>query len=152
ALAGESKHALHWRANGQNGSLLGNSGGHESVAVLALYPAQVELIDRLVRQSPVLDRAKLEVIVTSPMEVRQREFAVLFLSLTGSHAHRAVAFGLEPHALVMALTRVRDRLVLFGDPGTLARRGRWQGPLEHLDDRAAEKERAVFERLDRYIH
>jgi hypothetical protein len=149
ALASESKRAAHWNANGQNGTPLGNVG---NIGVIALYPAQVELIDRLVRQSPVLDKAKLDVVVTSPTQVRQREFAVLFLSLTRSHTHRAVPFSLEPHALVMALTRVRDRLVLFGDPGTLARRGRWQGPLEHLDDKAAENERAVFERLDRYIH
>jgi hypothetical protein len=116
------------------------------VAVVALYPAQAELIRRLLadRREPL---SGLAVEVGVPESFRERDFPVVLLSLTRSHTHRAVSFGDDPGQLALALTRARRQLVMFGDPGTLLRRTQWDGPLDHLDARAAARERRVINRL-----
>src|SRR5262249_39396141 len=53
--------------------------------------------------------------------------------------------------LVLALTRAAARLLIFGDPGTLARRTQWQGPLDHLDEAASERERDLVCGLVAYL-
>jgi superfamily I DNA and/or RNA helicase len=117
------------------------------LAVLALYPAQAELIRRMIRQSPRLAARGPEVEVTVPGAFRQRESPVVLVSLTRSHSHRAVSFGEGPQTLALALTRARERLIIFGDPGTLARRGQWEGPLDQLDETTAGLERRWVTRL-----
>jgi hypothetical protein len=120
-------------------------------AVIALYPAQAELIRTLVARSPAL-AARPAPWVDVPAAFREAEFDTVLVSLTRSHAHRAVAFGEDPALLAVALTRARRRLVLFGDAGTLARRGQWAGAVDHLDEAAATRERDVLARLIEYIH
>ncbi len=126
-------------------------GGGPSVAVMALYPAQVELIRALVRRAPELALAKASVEVGLPSTFRQRECLVALVSLTRSHTHRAVTYGAAPQDLVQALTRPAVRLVLFGDLGTLARRSQWQAPLDHLDDAASRREQALLAELVNYV-
>jgi hypothetical protein len=72
--------------------------------------------------------------------------------LTRSHSHRAVSYGDDVHHLALALTRSRSRLLVFGDPGTLARRGQWEGVLDHLDEAAAAREGQVIGQLLSYLH
>jgi len=115
------------------------------VAVLAVYPAQADLIRRLLRLEPALIGQEVQVDI--PAAFRQREADVVLLSLTRSHTHRAVAFGEGPQMLALALTRARAKLIIFGDPGTLVRRSQWEGPLEHLDEDAAARERQLVTRL-----
>jgi hypothetical protein len=130
--------------------LVAEGGPNPSALVLALYPAQAELIRRLIRQSPCLGAAaRLDVDV--PSACRHREAAVVLVSLTRSHSHRAVSYGDGPQALALALTRAQARLILFGDPGTLARRSQWQGALDHLDEAAADRERQLVARLLGYL-
>jgi hypothetical protein len=118
-----------------------------AVAILALYPAQAELIRRLLHEEPALAAHGHEIEVGIPADFRQREAEVVFVSLTRSHTHRAVPFGEGPQMLALALTRARSQLVLFGDLGTLVRRSQWEGPLEHLDEEAAARERQLISRL-----
>jgi hypothetical protein len=115
------------------------------VAVLALYEAQAALIRRL---AGTLPRAPA---VTVPAALRQSEADVVVVSLTRSHTHRAVPYGEGPADLSLAISRVRRRLILVGDPGTLARRAQWEGPLDHLDAGAAEQERELVARLVGYL-
>jgi hypothetical protein len=122
-----------------------------SLAVVALYGPQAQLIRRLVQQSAPLAASGLRVEVDAPGAFRQREFDTMLVSLTRSHGHRAVSFGEEPHHLALALTRARARLIVFGDVGTLARRSQWEGVLDHLDEAAAGREGAVIGRLVRYL-
>jgi hypothetical protein len=121
------------------------------VAVVALYAAQVELIRRLVRQSPRLASAALPIEIGMPAAFRERDCAVVLVSLTRSHVHRAVSYGEGPQMLALALTRAQTKLVLFGDPGSLARRGQWEGPLDHLDAATAAQERALVTELVNYL-
>jgi hypothetical protein len=117
-------------------------------AVIALYRAQAELIRRLVANSPVLAASSID--IGTPADFQEGEYATVLVSLTRSHSHRAVPFGEGPHALATALTRARSRLLIFGDPGTLARRSEWTNALDHLDSAAAARERGIVARLLQY--
>jgi superfamily I DNA and/or RNA helicase len=115
------------------------------VAVLALYEPQAALIRRLAGTLPSAPT------VTVPAALRQSEADVVVVSLTRSHTHRAVPYGEGPADLSLAISRARRRLILVGDPGTLARRAQWEGPLDHLDAGAAELERELIARLVGYL-
>jgi hypothetical protein len=127
------------------------SGPHRvALGVIALYPAQAELINLLLERS-TLDRGALRVQVGLPQDFHQRDTLITVVSLTRSHTHRAVSYGEGPDFLVQAFTRANSRLILVGDVGTLVRRSQWQGPLDHLDSPSARRERAVIEQLVRYV-
>jgi hypothetical protein len=119
------------------------------VGVLALTTGQAALIRHLVARSPAL--AGADITVTVPPGLRQREVRTLVVSLTRSHLNRAVFYGEEPTWLPLALARGRERLILVGDPGTLARRAQWDGPLDHLDAAAARRERDFADHLVGYV-
>jgi len=118
------------------------------VAVLALSAAQAELIRRLAQSVPGLPAG---LVIGVPPALRQREAGTVVVGLTRSHTHRAVYYGDEPGWLPLALARGRERLILVGDPGTLARRAQWEGPLDHLDAAAARRERDLVGHLLHYL-
>jgi len=119
------------------------------VGVLALTAAQSTLIRQLVARVPAL--AGADIIVTVPPGLRQREVQTLVVSLTRSHVNRAVFYGEEPTWLPLALARGRERLILVGDAGTLARRAQGDGPLDHLDAATARRERDLADHLVGYV-
>jgi hypothetical protein len=123
-----------------------------TIGVMALYPAQALLIRRLIQSSATLAASNLDVKVDTPAAFREQECWIGLISLTRSHTHRAVSFGEGPAALALALTRARARLVLFGDPGTLARRSQWENPLDQLDEAASARERRIVSQLVDYLH
>jgi hypothetical protein len=129
----------------------GTQGAALPVAVVALYSAQAALIERMLRQTAELVNGGLVAEVGTASAFRQREFGHVLISLTRSHTHRAVSYGETPRLLAMALTRARERLILFGDPGTLIRRAQWDGPLEQFDEAAAGEERQLVAQLVRYL-
>jgi hypothetical protein len=122
-----------------------------AIAVIALYPTQAELIRRLIGHSPKLSRQASSIAVGPPSSFRQREADVVVISLTRSHASRAVAYGEGPAALELSLTRARRRLVLVGDSGNLLRRSQWRGALDYLDESAANHESSLIGRLVGYL-
>jgi hypothetical protein len=125
-----------------------------SIHIAALYPAQAQLIRLLLDQKPEIAASRgrgVDIRVGVPADFRGSECDVLLLSLTRSHTHRAVSYGEGPSMLAQAMMRARGRLFLFGDPGTLARRSQWQGPLDHLDEHASEWERTIIAQLLSYL-
>ena len=128
-----------------------NSHSGPSVLVLALSEAQAELLRRLAHRSAALQKRPFPLEIAVPGKARQRECDVLVLSLTRSHAHRCVPFGEDAADLARALTRPRQRLLVFGDPGALVKRTHWQGPLDHLDAAAAHIEGQRVGRLLRHL-
>jgi hypothetical protein len=122
------------------------------IGVLALYPAQAELIRRLMTRVRALTAPEVMVKVDVPAAFREGECLVGLISLTRSHSHRAVRFGEGPQLLIRALTCARARLLLFGDPGTLVRRSQWEAPLDHLDELASAWEHRIISRLVSYLH
>ena len=75
-------------------------------------------------------------------EAANHECDLLVVSLTRSHVTRAVTFGEGPAILAGLLGRARKKVLFAGDPGTLARRLQWEGPVDHLDAIEAARERA----------
>jgi hypothetical protein len=123
-----------------------------AIAVMAPYSAQVELIRLLIAQNPTLAAPNVGIEIGRPADFRQRECLTALISLTRSHTHRAVTYGEGPEALILALTRAAERLVVFADLGTLARRAAWQGAVDHLGEAAATRERDLAARLLRFLH
>jgi len=108
------------------------------LAVTSPFPAQVSVLRRLLARSarltavPVLDASSAGLT----------ECDLLAVSLTRSHVARAVPFGDSPAVLAGLLARARKKVLFAGDPGTLARRLQWEGPVDHLDAADAARERA----------
>jgi superfamily I DNA and/or RNA helicase len=121
------------------------------VAVIALYPAQADLIRHLIRYSPHLAPHASAIAIGPPSAFRQHEADVVVISLTRSHNHRAVGYGEGPAALELALTRAHRRVVLVGDPGNLMRRSQWRGALDHLDEAAGNREAWLLGQIVRYL-
>jgi hypothetical protein len=125
----------------------GRHGRGPTIAVIALYSAQAELIRQLVARVPALSASPFAIEVGTPDQFQQRESLAALVSLTRSHQHRPVSFGDGPQALALACTRARARLLLFGDPGTLARRSQCVDLVDHLDPIAAAHEHALVSHL-----
>jgi hypothetical protein len=112
------------------------------LAILTSYPAQAELMRQLLQAEAIALPKPIRLTVAFAGDFHQRECDLAILSLTRSHERRAVPFGDDPAVLQLALTRARQRILLVGDPGTLCRRSHWEGPLDHLDDAQAQREKA----------
>jgi hypothetical protein len=123
-----------------------------AVAVMALYAAQVELLRHLIGQTTAVSNCSIPIEVGLPSAFAHRECLLALVSLTRSHTHRAVSYADHPQVLAQALTRAASGLILFGDPGTLARRSQWHGPLDHLDESAAQHESSLLGQLVQYLH
>lgn len=121
----------------------------DQVFVLALYEAQTDLLRRLAARSEILKAATPFYHIGLPSSFVHQEADIVLVSLTRSHVTRAVPFGADPKEFVLALTRARERLILFGDPGTLVKRSLWQGPLDQFAASAANLE---GQRLARLVH
>ena len=80
-----------------------------------------------------------------------RTKAVLSSRRDGVAATSVGRVGDGPGQLALALTRARRKLVLLGDPGTLVRRGQWEGTVDHLDASASARERELVGRLVGYL-
>ena len=128
------------------------AGRHPFVALVALSAAQVELLVCLLQRLPQLASCSGLIEVGVPGSFQQRQCHTALISMTRSHTHRAVSFGNGPDDLLLALTRATQRLILFGDPGTLLRRSQWSGPLDHLDETQATRERHLITQLIRELH
>jgi hypothetical protein len=117
------------------------------VAVVSPSPAQAALVRHLAAKVPAL----AGVVIDGADALRHREFATVIVSLVRSHTHRAVPYGASPQAVLTAATRARRRLILVGDPGTLARRSQWDGPLDHLGPAESARERGWVVPLVDYL-
>jgi len=121
------------------------------IAVIALYEGQVALLRTMVAQSDVLRAHSASIEIGMPNAFQGRERNTVLVSLTRSHGHRAVPYGDRETDLTTALTRARNRLILFGDVGALVKRSHWQGPLDHLDAAAANLEARRISGLVRWL-
>jgi hypothetical protein len=108
------------------------------LTVSSPFPAQVALLRKLLARSPRLSAVR----VLDPAEAARAECDLLAVSLTRSHVARAVPFGDGPAVLAGLVGQARKKVLFAGDPGTLARRLQWEGPVDHLDAAEAARERA----------
>ncbi|HEX3147127.1 MAG TPA: AAA domain-containing protein [Gemmataceae bacterium] len=110
----------------------------QGVAITSPFPAQVAVLRRLLARTPRL----AHIPVVDFADAARHECDFMAVSLTRSHVARAVPFGDGPNVLAGLLGRARKKLLFAGDPGTLARRLQWEGPVDHLDAVDAARERA----------
>jgi hypothetical protein len=108
-----------------------------TIAVTSPFPAQVTVLRRLLASSPRL--AVIQILEIA--DGARHECDLLAVSLTRSHVARAVTFGDGPATLANLLVRARKKVLFAGDPGTLARRLQWEGPVDHLDASESARER-----------
>lgn len=108
-----------------------------AIAVTSPFPAQVAVLRKLFARSARLSNVR----VLDPGDGTRQECELLAVSLTRSHVARAVTFGETPAVLAGLLARARKKVLFAGDPGTLARRLQWDGPVDHLDAAEAARER-----------
>lgn len=113
----------------------------DAILVLPMYAAQAALARALAARSSLLAAAPVPVHIAAAADAGRLEADWVVIGLTRSHGHRAVSYGDGPADMVAAVTRARARVIVVGDPGTLARRAHWDGPLDHLDADAARRER-----------
>jgi AAA domain len=106
------------------------------VVITSPFPTQVMVLRRLVARSPRLAAVR----VIDVADAARTECDLLAVSLTRSHVARAVTFGDSPATLAGLLGRAAKKLLFAGDPGTLARRLQWDGPVDHLDAAEAARE------------
>lgn len=121
----------------------------QPLCVVALYATQAELIRQLLARSKAANR---QVPVEGPDTTRAWEHEIVLVSLTRSHPSRAVSLGDDPSVVLAAFSRARCRLTIVGDPGTLVRRSQYQGPVDHLNERASAVECAWVTRLVQYLN
>jgi hypothetical protein len=121
--------------------------GGVGIAVLTAHPAQATLLRGLITRAEYHARHAERIEVTTAGRFRQRECLLALVSLVRSHAARAVPLADRPDDLGLMLTRAAQRVVLFGDPGTLARRAGWFGALDHQDEHDGPREQALARQL-----
>ncbi|HEV3143095.1 MAG TPA: AAA domain-containing protein [Gemmataceae bacterium] len=112
------------------------------VAILTSYPAQAELMRQLLKREAIAIPKPIRLTVDYAGDFQHQECELAVISLTRSHERRAVPFGDNPLLVPFALTRARKRIIFVGDPGTLCRRSQWEGPLDHLDEALAFREKS----------
>ncbi len=120
-------------------------GDGPAVAVLTPSPAQAALLRQFL--SALLEGSSVDIVVSDAEGMRGRGCLAAVVSLVRSQGTEAPAFSEHPDDLAVLLTRAAGRLVLVGDPGSMARRGQWYGPLDHQGDIAGPQEQALMQAL-----
>ena len=91
-----------------------------SIAVIAPYRHQVEVLNQLVAQHPSLQPVLPALSVNTIDSFQGQERDAVFISLTRSNADSVVGFLSEIRRMNVAMTRARKKLVVVGDSATLS--------------------------------
>ncbi len=92
---------------------------HKSVAIIAPYKAQIEVLNKLIRQSDILASYRHTVQANTVDAFQGQERDVIYISLTRSNPEGVIGFLSEYRRLNVAITRAKERLVMVGDSATL---------------------------------
>lgn len=91
-----------------------------SLAVIAPYRHQVELLKEAAGANPVLQEVQQAVSVNTVDSFQGQERDAVFISLTRSNADATIGFLSEVRRMNVAMTRARKKLVVVGDSATLS--------------------------------
>jgi hypothetical protein len=117
-----------------------------SIAVLSCQSAQVQLL-QLLWEREASARTNVPISFDTVGRFREREAAVVLISLCRSNSQRAVSYFDDAGDWPLAFVSARIHLLLFGDTATMVRRSEWQGTLECQTPAAAAYERLLVARL-----
>ena len=91
-----------------------------SIAVIAPYRHQVELLKEEVRSFRILQEVAASISVNTIDSFQGQERDVVYISLTRSNAESSIGFLSEIRRMNVAMTRARKKLVVIGDSATLS--------------------------------
>ncbi len=91
-----------------------------SVAVIAPYRHQVELLKTLVAEDEVLRSSKAVITVNTIDSFQGQERDIVYISLTRSNIDNVIGFLSEVRRMNVAMTRAKKKLVMIGDSSTLS--------------------------------
>jgi ATP-dependent RNA/DNA helicase IGHMBP2 len=91
-----------------------------SIAVIAPYRHQIELLKEYVASHPQLQQFLSSITVNTIDSFQGQERDVVYISLTRSNAESVIGFLSEVRRMNVAITRARKKLVLIGDSATLS--------------------------------
>jgi ATP-dependent RNA/DNA helicase IGHMBP2 len=91
-----------------------------SVAVIAPYRHQVELLKTLVSEDEILRSSKAVITVNTIDSFQGQERDIVYISLTRSNTDSMIGFLSEVRRMNVAMTRAKKKLVMIGDSGTLS--------------------------------
>lgn len=121
--------------------------GGVGVVVLTPSSAQATLLRAMIAKTPLSANHAGRMEIATPEGFRHRESLIAIISMTRSHASRAVPFAVEPEHLAEMLTRGAEEVVIFADPGALGRRAAWFGSLEFQSEKDGLREQNLLRRL-----
>jgi ATP-dependent RNA/DNA helicase IGHMBP2 len=110
-----------------------------TVAVIAPYRHQVEVLKEYVLASPRLQQYKSFISVNTIDSFQGQERDVVYISLTRSNADSVIGFLGEVRRMNVAITRARKKLVLVGDSATLSQFSFYDDLVEYAHNIAAYK-------------
>ena len=108
-----------------------------TIAVIAPYRHQVEVLKEVVMQHPVLQGIGPFLSVNTIDSFQGQERDAVFISLTRSNADSAVGFLSEVRRMNVAMTRARKKLVVVGDSATLSSFPFYADFIQYAQERSA---------------
>jgi ATP-dependent RNA/DNA helicase IGHMBP2 len=91
-----------------------------SIAIIAPYRGQVQLLEDLLHQHPELKKYKGSIAVNTIDGFQGQERDVVYIGLTRSNADQKIGFLSEIRRMNVAMTRAKKKLVVIGDSSTLS--------------------------------
>jgi Cdc6-like AAA superfamily ATPase len=91
-----------------------------TIAVIAPYKRQVELLKELVQHNPALLALQKKLAVNTIDGFQGQERDIVYISMTRSNPDGTIGFLNDIRRMNVAMTRARKKLVVTGDSGTLA--------------------------------
>lgn len=113
------------------------TGRFPTIAVIAPYRHQVEVLKDVVAQHPDLQDVLPFLSVNTIDSFQGQERDAVFISLTRSNADSAVGFLSEIRRMNVAMTRARKKLVVVGDSATLSSFPFYEDFIRYAQDRDA---------------
>lgn len=104
-----------------------------SVAIIAPYKLQVDLLKDLLEQHTNLSGIKSNITVNTIDGFQGQEKDIVFISLTRSNPDNRIGFLSEIRRMNVAMTRARKKLVIIGDSATLAKSGFYTGLIQYAE-------------------
>ncbi len=113
------------------------SGNFPSIAVIAPYRGQIELLQDLIDHSPVLNNYSNSISVNTIDSFQGQERDIVYISMTRSNPDSRIGFLSEIRRMNVAMTRARKKLVVIGDSATLGQSAFYAGFINYADRKNA---------------
>jgi ATP-dependent RNA/DNA helicase IGHMBP2 len=108
-----------------------------SIAIIAPYRLQVQLLQELLPHSPALQPYLHRISVNTIDSFQGQERDIVYIGMTRSNADSKIGFLAELRRMNVAMTRARKKLVVIGDSSTLSQSAFYAGFIAYAEEKAA---------------